>query len=101
MRKSPFEPGCVFIDKNPKCPRSEKYKMVCSYKPPNGERGTWVFVSPNGIDWEPISDRPSFRPSDTNNVCFYDERIKKYVTYVRVWDPWRKVGRCEFEDLRR
>jgi len=49
---------------------------------------------------EPISDEPSFRPSDTNNVCFYDSRIGKYVAYVRVWDPWRKVGRCEFEDLR-
>ena len=98
--KRPFEPGCVFIDTNPRCPNSEKYKMICSYEPPNGKRGTWVFASPNGIDWEPISDEPSFRPSDTNNICFYDYRIDKYVAYVRVWDPWRKVGRCEFEDLR-
>mgnify|MGYP000672151490 CR=1 FL=1 len=33
-QKVPFEPGCVFIDMNPKCPPDERYKLVCSYRPP-------------------------------------------------------------------
>jgi len=37
--RAPFEPGCVFIDANSKCPRSERYKVACSYEPPSGERG--------------------------------------------------------------
>ncbi|HDH07038.1 MAG TPA: hypothetical protein ENF87_01585 [Thermoproteales archaeon] len=100
LEKTVFEPGCVFLDTNPKCPRSERFKMVCTYKSRDGKFGTWVFASPNGIDWEPISDKPSFRSSDTNNICFYDNRIGKYVAYIRVWDPLRKVGRCVFDDLR-
>lgn len=99
-QKAPFEPGCVFIDDNPDCPPEERYKLVCSYRPPDGENGTWVFASPDGLRWHPISDKPSFRPSDTNNICFFDDRIGRYVAYVRIWDPWRKVGRCEFDDLR-
>lgn len=95
-----FEPGCVFIDTNPKCPRSERYKMICTYKPPGGEPGTWVFVSSDGVSWEPLSNKPSFRLSDTDNICFYDNRIGRYVAYVRVWAPLRKVGRCEFNDLK-
>ncbi len=98
-QRSPFEPGCVFIDTNPNCPPEERYKLVCSYRPPDGERGTWVFASPDGLRWHPISDKPSFRSSDTNNICFFDDRIDRYVAYVRVWAPQRKVGRCEFDDL--
>jgi len=96
--KRGHEPSCVFIDQNPACPPEEKYKMVCSYHGPGGN-GTYVFYSADGLRWNPISDRPSFRSSDTGNICFWDERIGRYVAYIRMWSPMRMVGRCEFDDL--
>jgi hypothetical protein len=93
------EPNCVFKDTNPACPDSERYKMVANLHPPGGKRGTYVAASPDGLHWKLMKDSPAFRPSDTNNICFYDHRIAKYVGYVRVWDPKRKVGRCFFDDI--
>lgn len=93
------EPGCVFIDQNPKCPPEQRYKMVSSYEGPAGF-GTYVFYSADGLHWLPLSDRPSFRASDTGNVAFWDDRLGRYVAYIRMWNPWRTVGRCEFDDLR-
>ena len=98
-KKRSHEPGCVFVDTNPDCSPDERYKMVCSYDGPGG-RGTYVFASRDGLHWRALSDKPSFRSSDTGNVAFFDERIGRYVGYVRMWAPMRKVGRCEFGDLR-
>ena len=92
------EPGCVFVDANPKCAPDARYKMVCSYGGPGGA-GTYVFASADGLYWRPISDKPSFRNSDTGNVAFWDDRIGRYVAYIRTWTPMRMVGRCEFDDL--
>lgn len=96
---SEFELGCVFKDTKPNIPKDEKYKMICSYAPENGKPGLYVFASADGIHWQQLSDEPSFRPSDTANICFWDDHIGKYVAYVRVWSPMRKIGRCEFTDL--
>lgn len=94
------EPNCVFKDTNPACPAREKYKMVANLRPPGGKMGTYVAASPDGLHWKLLKNSPAFRASDTNNICFYDNRISHYVAYVRVWDPLRKVGRCEFDDIR-
>jgi len=98
MEKRDHEPGCVFIDTNPKCPPDQRYKMVCSYAGPGGP-GTYVFASNDGLHWRPMSDKPSFRSSDTGNVAFFDNRLGRYVAYVRMWAPMRKIGRCKFDDL--
>lgn len=92
------EPGCVFLDANPNCPPAARYKMVCSYDGPGGV-GTYVFSSAEGLRWRALSDKPSFRSSDTGNVAFWDDRIGRYVAYIRTWTPMRMVGRCEFDDL--
>ncbi len=93
------EPNCVFKDTNPACPEPQRYKMVADLHPPGGKRGTYVAGSADGIHWKLLKDSPAFRPSDTNNIAFYDNQIGKYVGYVRVWDPLRKVGRCVFDDF--
>lgn len=93
------EPNCVFKDTNPSCRDSERYKMVANLHPPGGKPGTYVAGSPDGLHWKLMKDTPAFRPSDTNNICFYDNGIGHYVGYVRVWDPRRKVGRCVFDDI--
>jgi hypothetical protein len=42
----------------------------------------------------------SMRPSDTTNAAFFDERIQRYVSWVRINGPrGRGVGRCEFDDV--
>ena len=42
----------------------------------------------------------SMRPSDTTNAAFFDERIQRYVSWVRINGPrGRGVGRCEFDDI--
>jgi hypothetical protein len=93
------EPNCVFKDTNPACPPAEKYKMVARLQPPGRKDATYVAASADGVHWKLMKDEPAFRESDTNNICFFDNRIGRYVGYVRVWDPMRKVGRCEFDDI--
>ena len=84
---------CVFRDTNPKCRPDERYKMI------NGDSDTCVWSSPDGLHFRRMFDKPSFRPADTNNVMFFDDRIGRYVAYVRSFAPLRVVGRCEFDDL--
>jgi hypothetical protein len=98
LEKRTHEPGCVFVDANPKCAPDARYKMVCTYDGPGGCE-TYVFQSADGLRWRPISDTPSFRNSDTGNIAFWDDRIGRYVAYIRTWTPMRMVGRCEFDDL--
>jgi hypothetical protein len=38
-------------------------------------------------------------PSDTQQACFWDERLGKYVAYCRLWAPNRVVGRSESTDF--
>jgi hypothetical protein len=99
LEKRSHEPGCVVLDTNPDRAPDARYKMVCSYDGPGGF-GTYVYVSADGLHWSPISDKPSFRASDTGNIAFWDDRIGKYVAYIRTWAPGRGVGRCETDDLR-
>ena len=69
----------VFVD--PTAPPGERYKRFAA-----GSIG----VSPNGAQWRTVH-RKMFPPNayyphgmDSQNVCFYDTRLKKYVAYVRV-----------------
>ena len=100
-QKTPFEPGCVFKDTNPDCPPEQRYKAVVTYHPTKDQTGTWALVSPDGLRFSPLGDGPCFRASDTGNIAFWDEAIGRYVGYVRMWQPMRKVGRCEFDDFAR
>jgi hypothetical protein len=84
---------CVFKDANPACPPDQRYKLI------NGDLDTWVFASADGLRFRALYDKPSYPPTDTNNIVFFDDRLGRYVAYLRIWDPLRKVGRCEFDDL--
>lgn len=71
-----------------------------------GREGVVRYYSPDGLHWQ--RDKTPlllFRP-DTQNVTFWDERLQKYVVYLRAWDvseDWnarlRKVVRVELDDL--
>ncbi len=102
--------GTVFLD--PRRTDGNRFKYTGWW---NGERALpgyqqrpgefanlWVFTSPDGLRWKPMMDEPILRGHfDTQNQIFWDDRISRWVAYVRLWEPLRKVGRSETGDLRR
>ena len=93
------ETGTVFID--PRAPTSERYKLLATLSGEDAgvERGMYVYTSPDGFRWQLNPTRLFPLRPDTQNQAFFDERIGKYVIYMRIWDPLRKVGRIETDDL--
>ena len=74
-----------FYDTNPRCPESEKYKMiVTNEKVPEG--ALFLFVSPDGYDFKlkcgpfKLGERSAY---DSANQAFYDPNIGKYRLYHR------------------
>lgn len=74
-----FDNFFVFIDTNPNCDPKKKYKAT-AYSNLYQLSG---YSSPDGINFtlETVFDLPG--KFDTLNVCWWDEKIKKYVAYVR------------------
>ena len=99
--------GMVFID--PNAPPEERFRLPLLYK--DIGPGVHIFSSGDGIHWKlthrsVITYRPQARGHhlDTQNVVFWDERIKKYVCYVRknvneAGSQGRAVGRAESDHL--
>jgi hypothetical protein len=86
--------GTVFVD--PKSADGKRFKFAARKKP-----GLWIFTSADGLHWAPLGDGAVLSKGhfDTQNQVFWDDRIGKYVGYVRRWEPLRKVGRSETSDL--
>lgn len=98
----PFLEGNVYRD--PRGAPGQEYIYVTNA----GKEGVVRHYSADGLRWkrdaEPLL---RFRP-DTQNVTFWDERLGRYVLYLRAWDiaeDWngrlRKVARLELDDLTR
>jgi hypothetical protein len=68
--------------------------------------GVIRFYSPDGLRWQKSAEILLPFESDTQNVTFWDQRIGRYVMYLRGWDPGtdttrrRKVVRLELDDYR-
>ncbi|MCX6619963.1 MAG: hypothetical protein NTY38_02565, partial [Acidobacteria bacterium] len=98
----------VFID--PRAPSEARYKALIQHKVRDVPLGyPWLLASPDGLRWRPFVERAVMEDrffTDTPIVLFWDQRIGKYVTYGRAWDPvWptglRKVARAETDDVSR
>ena len=94
--------GAVYRD--PRAVPGEEYVYV-SHTP---AEGTFRFTSPDGLRWK--RDAQPLLPfrADTQNIAFWDERVGRYVLYLRGWDvgeAWRerlrKVVRLELDSLAR
>ncbi|MCP4641934.1 MAG: glycoside hydrolase family 43 protein [bacterium] len=122
-----FAGPCVFIDRHETDP-SKRYKLFTSSYPdtaylgvpriyehrgqflgrdhsaalPEGCTGLGMYVaySPDGVHWN-CSGKPfSDMLSDTTQSAFWDERLGKYVAYVRArTDNGRSVARMESDDF--
>jgi len=111
-RRIPIERmGMVFID--PRAPPTERLRMVdrSVQRQKGGKDRLMLFASADGRSWrrthENVLSYESARPHlDSPNVIFWDERIEKYVAYVRRnlhggGAQGRTVARAESADLGR
>ena len=96
------ESACVFID--PKAPFTERYKLLVNLRAnqglpgPEGD-GMYIYVSGDGFNWKLHPVRLLPWAPDTSNQAFYDPIRDRYVIYVRLWNPLRKIGRIETDDI--
>lgn len=86
--------GAVFLDEHGR--PEERFKFVgrgC------GGGGVTVGTSPDGIHWECRGMLLPFN-ADTQNQGFWDDRIGKYVAFLRAWTSNnRSVARVEMDDI--
>jgi hypothetical protein len=75
--------GLVKDDRDPDPAR--RYKAVAWYpKDAQGEFGVGVYFSPDGLHWTPSRFNPVVKgTSDVHTLLGWDERIGKYVAYLR------------------
>ena len=93
---------CPFIDTNPNAKPEQKYKALGGTK----KSGLIAFVSPDGIHWEKLQEKPVFTKGvfDSQNVAFWSTSEQKYVCYFRTWtgegyNGFRSVGRTTSDDF--
>jgi hypothetical protein len=87
----------IFID--PTAKPDERYKMIHLDRAPlqtvNGKQiNAFLFaaVSPDGIQWKRLPEPLIKHTSDTQSVAAYDPVLKKYVAYLRGWEPQTRAG---------
>ena len=96
----------VFKDANPRCKPAARYKAIgrVMYQankdpdPPKRDRtgykwlprcGLLAFQSPDGIRWSPMQTKRIIKKGefDSHNVAFWDPARKRYVSFIRIWQP--------------
>jgi len=112
--------GSVTID--PQAPAEHRYKAVCllsetllwpdstgaGQKGPNWDENSCtahLLTSPDGIHWKQVKPAASPWFHDSQNILFYDDRLGKYVAYLRTAEghSWvnrgsRTLARVELDD---
>lgn len=79
--------------------------MIQDNSNPNVFHGANGAVSPDGLHWSVLPKPLAFEATDTQLVCYYDLRRRKYVLYTRAYmgagpSARRAIGRAESEDFR-
>ena len=77
-----------FFDRNPACPKEEKYKGLGGI----GKSGLSGYVSADGIHWKQIGDKPLITKGDfdSQNLAFWDAAREAYVAYYRTFRNGRR-----------
>ncbi len=88
----------VFLD--PHGTPAQRFKAVSLRHWPDPDQcGLYVPTSPDGIHWTTSSQRLFPLGPDTANQALWDTQRGKYVAFIRLWNPLRKVGRIEMDDI--
>ena len=92
-----------FIDSNPDVPANQKYKALGGTE----KSGLIAWVSADGIHWKKMQDEPVITDGkfDSQNVAFWSQTEKCYVSYFRIWTQagysgFRSVGRATSKDFK-
>jgi len=90
--------GMVFLD--PNAPPDQRFRMAVRFGVKSERGGMHLFSSGDGVHWKPTHSSvvyalPDEKSShlDSQNVIFWDDRIHKYVAYVRYNRP-KERGRA-------
>jgi len=87
----------VFLD--PHGSAEQRFKMIASKGWPDPRTaGLYCHTSPDGVHWNAGPRVLDICP-DTANQAAWDRQRGKYVAYIRIWNPLRKVGRVETPDI--
>ena len=72
-----------FFDRNPACPKDEKYKGLGGLR----GRGLFGYTSSDGIHWKIMGDKPLLTKGwfDSQNIAFWDEKRGCYIAYYRMF----------------
>ena len=82
----PDPAGCVF--KDPTAPPEERYKgFLLNRGRDAGPAGFGLFTSADGLRFRRKGGNGIELIGDTHNQAFWDERIGRYVAYLRNWVP--------------
>jgi hypothetical protein len=75
------------------------YKLL-SYNRATDSNGFYLFVSPDGLNWKPHSNKPLLEGlADCHTLMGWDPKINRYVAYVRPDKVIRTVARTTSEDM--
>jgi hypothetical protein len=89
------------VSLNPHGPADERFVLLRPKGWDNTEKtGLFLCFSADGIHWREQKQRVLPLLPDTQNQVQYDERIGKWVAYLRGWNPGRCVVRAEIDDLK-
>ena len=89
-----YHGGTVFAD--PNGIPEERYKLVAM-----GDNGVRGAVSPDGFSFTRLAQTLVGISSDTQNVGYWDDQIKRYVVYLRKYEDGRRIiTRAESRDFR-
>jgi len=93
----------AFLDTNPACPPTEKYKIVVVGSKPHG---LYVLASADGLHFKPLRTEPFTTQGafDSQNLAFWDPTLGAYRAYWRIFtegvttgDQWTPAG---YRDIR-
>jgi len=92
--------GTVFIDPHDIPERKYKYVTYGHGRRGYGKQyGVYVWYSKDGLNWKRNDKLALPLNPDTQNQAFWDDRIGKFVAYLRAWCPKRCVARVEIDNI--
>ena len=101
--EKPIDNFAVFYDKNPACPKEERFKALCEINYGGGDpRGTQLhyYASEDGLDFKMMYALPVRGTFDSYNVMVWDEDTEQYFLYYRAFHTPEGEDRLSWKGAR-
>lgn len=83
--EKPIDNFSVFYDKNPACPKEERFKALSERQIGNGEVELIYYASEDGLDFKEMYALDVRGTFDSYNVMIWDENTEQYFLYYRAF----------------